>query len=156
MRAGKQVDAGARTGVASQTQVREVEAGDDLVEADRDGVDGRVAWVGRDFADDCAGRGAVERPGFGRVRNERVRRGVGDSGTARGEREREGSLRVRDARQIAECVGHAAVARRQRLRAGEQVTAAVASQRQVSEVEAGDDLVERDRDAADRCVAWIG
>ena len=59
------------------------------------------------------------------------------------------------AAEIAERPSHSAVRRRQRLRAGEQIRSAVASQRQVGEIEAGHRFAEDDRDAADRAVARI-
>ena len=58
-------------------------------------------------------------------------------------------MRAGQAAQVAERKGHAAVAAAQRLRTGEQVAAAVAGQREVGEIEAGDCLAEGDRQRVD-------
>ena len=145
LRAGQQIRTRSRTGVASQREVAQIEAGDRRAEGDCHRIDRAVAWAG-DGRDRRGRGGRIDGPGLRRVRGERVARGVEDARSARGERQRVIPFGSRQRSQITERVRYAAVARRQRLRAGQQVRAAVASQLQVTQIKAGDHFGERDRD----------
>ena len=142
MRAGQQVAAA----VASERQVGEVDAGDRFGEDDRDVAHAAVARVGSHRSDRRSRRGGLDGPRVARVGGEQVARRVADVRSAGGQRERVAAGRSGERRQIAERPSQAAVARRERFRTGQQVAAAVASQREVADVESRDRLAEADRD----------
>ena len=142
-----------RQSIASEHEVRHVDAGHVLGEVDRHESDGRVANARRDVGDRGRRGIGVGEPHVGRAHGEAVSREVLNAGAGRVERQRVIAGEVRHVGQIQR------VLRRRDLRERQIADAdrrPIARQREVAEINAGHVFAELNRDLADRRVSRIG